>query len=119
MQKISPIKERISQYVDYIGLSEREFYTLTGIGRGTLGNNSSMTEKTLSKLFAKFPDLNKNWVYTGQGKMLNDYDNKTEKIIIKEPDVQYKSPDMIRHLIERVVVLEMEVKKLKDKVKNI
>ncbi|MBI9055480.1 MAG: hypothetical protein JEY96_16780 [Bacteroidales bacterium] len=66
MQNISPIKQRILQFVDTLGISKREFYAKTGISRGTLESKTGITEDTLAKLFAAYPDLNTGWVITGK-----------------------------------------------------
>lgn len=69
-QIYSTIKQRILYFVDnFLKISHRDFYEITGISRGTLTNSSSISQKSLSKLFDSYPDLNKNWVLTGDGKM--------------------------------------------------
>lgn len=51
-QKISPIKQRILQYVDTLGISKRDFYAKTGISRGTLESSTGITEDTYYKRFS-------------------------------------------------------------------
>lgn len=71
-QKISPIKQRILQYVDTLGISKRDFYAKTGISRGTLESSTGITEDTITKVFAAYPDLSLSWVIVGTGEMLNN-----------------------------------------------
>lgn len=66
LQKISPIKQRILQHIDSLQLSKREFYHTTGISRGTLEAKTGITEDTLTKIFAKYPDLDVRWVVLGE-----------------------------------------------------
>lgn len=72
LQKISPIKQRILQFVDTLGISKRDFYAATGISRGTLESSSGITEETVAKVFATCPDLSPTWVVLGKGEMLNN-----------------------------------------------
>ena len=59
------------QYIDYLGISKREFYTKTGISRGTLENlNSGITEEIMAKFIEYYPEINPAWLLTGEGKML-------------------------------------------------
>ena len=71
-QKISPIKQRILQFVDTLGISKRDFYAATGISRGTLESSTGITEDTIAKVFATYPDLSPMWVVLGKGEMLNN-----------------------------------------------
>ena len=68
LQKISPTKQRILQFVD----SKRDFYAATGISRGTLESSTGITEDTIAKVFATYPDLSPMWVVLGKGEMLNN-----------------------------------------------
>ena len=100
VQKISPTKQRILQFVDTLGISKRDFYAATGISRGTLESSTGITEDTIAKVFATYPDLSPMWVVLGKGEMLNNQnpgekscnlncnpncnptEEKTEKIIL-------------------------------------
>jgi len=70
MQNNSPIKNRIIRYVDIHYASRREFYEKTNVSRGTLENNTGISEETLTKIFAQNPVLSCLWVVTGEGPML-------------------------------------------------
>jgi hypothetical protein len=81
-QIFSPIKQRILHYVEFLGISKREFYSNTGISRGTLENTAGITEDTLVKIFASCVNLNPVWVIIGTGEMIlnNEYINKEYSI---------------------------------------
>jgi len=66
-QKISPIKQRILHFVANLGISKREFYARTGISRGTLESNTGITEDILAKFIATYPEVNIQWLLTGDG----------------------------------------------------
>ena len=62
-QNISPVKQRILQFVDELGISKREFYAKTNISRGTLESKTGITEDTLAKFTQTFPDISLEWCY--------------------------------------------------------
>lgn len=84
----SPLKQRILQFIDYLNISKRDFYSITGVSRGTFENSTGITEGTLAKVFANYPDLNKEWVLDGKGEMLikntNNVIDETKAIYIKK-----------------------------------
>jgi hypothetical protein len=67
---ISPVKQRILLFIDYLHISKREFYEKTGISRGTMDNNTGITEDTLAKLIATYKNINPSWLLIGAGDML-------------------------------------------------
>lgn len=86
MQEKSIIKKNIIQFIDYKGINASTFYKETGITRGILGQNNGMNEANTSRFLAKYPEVDANWLFTGQGEML-----KKEILTIKEPSNEYQS----------------------------
>lgn len=86
MQEKSIIKQNILKYLDFIGLSPYKFYQKTGITRGVLTQNNGMSEENTAKFLAYFPEINSEWLLTGNGDMLK------ETVIhnrINEPSTEY------------------------------
>lgn len=71
-QKKSPIKQRILQFVETLGISKRDFYGQVGISRGTLESGSGITEDVMAKFIAKYPNINVEWLVSGHGAMFKD-----------------------------------------------
>ena len=76
-RNVSPIKQRISQFVDYLHISKREFYMKTSISRGTLDNSTGITEETMTKILATYQNINPSWLITGKGSMIIDFSEET------------------------------------------
>lgn len=76
-QKISPIKQRILQFADTLGISKRDFYAKIGVSRGTLEAKTGITEEIMAKFIATFPDISVDWLVTGRG---NKFNTKTPEI---------------------------------------
>lgn len=67
VQKFSPIKQRILQFIDTKNISMRDFYTQSGISRGTLESQSGITEDTVAKFIAVYPNISPTWLLYGTG----------------------------------------------------
>jgi phage repressor protein C with HTH and peptisase S24 domain len=68
-QNISPIKQRILQFVDTLGISKREFYTQIGVSRGTLESKTGITEEIITKFITTYPNISIEWLMTGYGEI--------------------------------------------------
>jgi transcriptional regulator with XRE-family HTH domain len=67
------MKERLCEFLEYLGMGQTKFEEKVGLSRGfvnTLKNN--LTIKTLDKIEAAYPELNINWLKTGEGEMLKN-----------------------------------------------
>lgn len=116
MQQISPIKERILQFIEFKGISKYKFYQETGITRGVLDKESGISEDNVAKFIAYSSEINLEWLLLGKGEMLkrnvkemwsNDLTTKTttfseetkstENVVnsINEASVASENPDGI------------------------
>jgi len=82
-------KERLKEFVFKIGYGQNAFEKFIGIANGYLASKStSITSDTIEKVLAKFPDLDLNWLFTGEGEMMieDDFDiiERLKKIIYKK-----------------------------------
>lgn len=88
VQLFSPIKRNILQFIDSIGISRREFYSITNISRGTLESKSGITEETMAKFIAAYPKISLEYLIMGRGPMMRDSIlEKQEKIISLEDTI--------------------------------
>lgn len=66
-------KKRILNYLSYKRLSKPDFYLDTGLKRGLLDSDkieASVKDTDIAKILAVYPDINPEWLITGQGGML-------------------------------------------------
>lgn len=76
-------KERLLQYLDYKGISRTQFYADLDIKRGLLDSDkmkATISDVVLAKILVAYPDLNFEWLLTGNGEML-----KQNKLAPVEP----------------------------------
>jgi hypothetical protein len=119
-QNISPIKQRILQFVETLHISKRDFYLKTGISRGTLESKTGITEETITKLFATYKDISAEWLLRGRGNMLESISQVEKKVINTEPNPLNKDAlTMICDLSAENALLKKELEELKREKKNI
>lgn len=85
MENFSTQKDRILQFIDYKGISKNKFYIETGISNGILDKKSGLSMDTIEKFYSTYPEINPEWLLTGQGPMLKesspeDKQSKLQKI---------------------------------------
>ena len=65
-------KERLKEYLKNKGISVHSAEKQLGMSKGYIGNwKGNVRESLLMKIVQTFPDLNKAWLLTGEGEMLN------------------------------------------------
>lgn len=65
------VKERLIQFIKYKGLSQKRFEEAVGLSNGYVNNiRRSVTAEKLQRIARCFPELDKIWLLTGEGKML-------------------------------------------------
>lgn len=113
----SIIKSRIIQFAEYKRFSKRKIYLDTGISNGVLDKPTGLTEDNIEKFISTYPEVNVNWLMTGEGNMLKDQYQGPEHVhVVKEPEAPYGKDAMIRALErENELLREMlEIMKKKE-----
>lgn len=68
---MSNAKERIKQYIEYLGISTSEFERTAGLGNGSMSKPTArMQSSTIRSIGEAYTDLNTDWVKTGRGEMI-------------------------------------------------
>jgi phage repressor protein C with HTH and peptisase S24 domain len=73
MEKISPIKERILQFIKNQNIRKVDFCEITGISYANMKGKSLYSEiggDKIAEILSKYPILNPEWLLTGEGEML-------------------------------------------------
>ena len=105
-------KARIKQFLDYKGISKNKFYVQTGLSVGFLDSGNSLVVDKLKKIINTYPDLNLEWVVTGEGSMIKAPQTTASSTalleIIKDKDAR------IEKYIRENERLSMRVKQLES-----
>lgn len=106
---MSETLKRIKQFIDYKGLTIRGFEMTVGFSNGAfasqLKNGKTIGVDKLENILNTYPEINANWLLTGNGKMLLG-----KVSILKEPEQEYKLSEAEKDLIQ---VLKDQLEDLK------
>lgn len=75
MGKMLSFFDRLDMFLKFRNLNDNQVTINTGIGNGIIGKGrkrGSLSQDNISKLLLSFPELNANWLFTGNGEMLSD-----------------------------------------------
>lgn len=83
------VKERLITFLNHKGLSQRRFERLVGFSNGYLDKlrHAPSIEKT-QIIIDVFPELNRTWLLTGEGEMLNDGKNEAGNTKAEQPEYE-------------------------------
>lgn len=73
------IKNRLLEFISYLGLSQAKFEESVGMSNGFVNNiGESIRPSSVRKIKAKYPELNTNWLLTGTEKMIHGTESKQD-----------------------------------------
>ena len=88
------IIDRIKQFAEYEKVSIRRFCEITGIANGAFTRAKGVGSENLLRIHYAFPDINLEWLITGQGSMLKSAtsvaDNKFAMELIEKKEEEIK-----------------------------
>lgn len=88
------LKDRLQAFARSKGLSDRAFEIECGLSNGFMNKASENTRRTsLDRVSTAFPDLNVNWVLTGEGRMLLSEEAAAPSMVQKNGN---NSPNVIQ-----------------------
>nr|WP_294783370.1 S24 family peptidase [uncultured Flavobacterium sp.] len=94
--------ERVREYLDYKGISKYKFCNDLGFSNKFLDNSSNMGTDKACKILHHYPDLNSEWLLTGNGSMIKE-DNTS--IVIMNSD--RKTVDSL-HVSQEIPLYDLE-----------
>jgi predicted transcriptional regulator len=81
MRKTNKMKERLIKFLAHLGIGQNKFAKNVGLSEGYFSTvRDNITVETVKKILAVYPELNINWLLTGEGEMLKtEAPQETEK----------------------------------------
>lgn len=75
------VKQRLMQFLKYKKLSQGKFERACNLSNGYINNfKNSIGAEKLQNIFSTFPELNKDWLLSGEGEMIVSETPTEEKI---------------------------------------
>lgn len=109
MDKISPIKERILQYIDNKGITKTDFCENTGISYQNMKGKSLFSEiggSQIAKILSVYPEISSEWILTGNGEMLKNSNEVEINSTAKEPEAKYTTCASCKSKDKLIITLE-------------
>ena len=104
------VKERLIEFISYLEMGQGKFEKACGLSNGFVTNiRDGFSTPNLYKITSAYPELNINWLITGEGKMLNGQPvGKTTKLaeVISELNITNAQ------FAEKIGVKEYSVEKM-------
>jgi len=94
--------ERVREYLDYKGITKYKFCNDLGFSNKFLDNSSNMGTDKACKILHHYPDINSEWLLTGNGEMLKE--NNTDIIIMNS---DRKTMDSL-HATQEIPLYDLE-----------
>lgn len=80
--------QRIKEYADFKGITNQKFEKEVGFSNGAfstqLKNNKTIGVDKLENILTKYPDINPEWLLTGQGEMLKQSEGVSQQVVLKQ-----------------------------------
>lgn len=111
---------RLYQYIDFKSIKAIPFEKKIGLSNGYLGKqlkrNADLGESILMKIIENCPDLNPEWLLTGDGSMIKK--EQSEVLTLNEPSENYGDnyKDTAQERYETIKNLNKYIKTLEDKI---
>lgn len=121
MDKISPIKQRILQFIEYKKISKEFFCKKTGMSTGNLKGKSLYSEiggAQIVEILSVFEEISPEWLLTGNGSMIKIITNNNKIELAKKENVNEGSLANIQNekTLSKLVHVIQEQLILKDKI---
>lgn len=71
-EKEAVVRIRLRQFIKFLGISDRQFEKNNNFYNGYVGKMSKLDDGKVAILEKAYPELNVNWLLTGEGSMLNE-----------------------------------------------
>ena len=85
------VKDRLVNFIRYLGIPVSVFEKNVGLSNGYVYNfKGNIGSKKLTNILNSYPQLNKNWLLIGEGDMIKEEYNKTQKNRIGNKDLDDK-----------------------------
>ena len=103
--------KRIKQYIDYKGITNQNFEKLIGFSNGAfasqLKNNRTIGVDKLENILIAFPELNPEWLLTGNGEMIK---TKSLKNVLKKNEDIYEDINEDKPNVKKTYAIELAEK---------
>ncbi|MBN2787399.1 MAG: helix-turn-helix transcriptional regulator [Paludibacteraceae bacterium] len=107
------IKDRLKEFLEHLGMGQNKFEAHVGIANGYIASKSiTMSSDILEKIKAKYPELDIDWLITGDGEMLIKESTTQELYISDSLIIPAPAIDIMRQQSETILSQQRTIEKL-------
>ncbi|MDR1938746.1 MAG: hypothetical protein LBQ73_09675 [Tannerellaceae bacterium] len=110
------MKERLIEFLAYLDMGQTKFEEKVGLSRGFVNKiGESIKLKTIKKITDVYPELNANWLKTGEGEMLKSGGStpSSDQDVVSVPINVW---DMMQQLIKTNASQQRTIEELSKKI---
>lgn len=94
------IKDRIIQFINYLGMNTRQFERSIGASNGYINSmRKGAGLRKIEQILSSYPQLSRTWLLTGEGDMIKEPENTDENI---DATISYRIAEIIKDTGESV-----------------
>jgi hypothetical protein len=103
------VNEKLLQYAEYKGISQRGFTNSLNLSEGVLRKGKNIGSGYLNQIREKYHDLNMNWLLFDEGEMILD-----SQLEVNETEANYERERRISDQLEQELVYYKKLLKSKE-----
>ncbi len=111
--------ERIKYFIDYKGISIRKFEIEIGFSNGAfasqLKNKKSIGSDKIENILNKYPELNANWLFTGNGEMLQLPQENANLVCEENDPYQLALKELVATQRDLILMQNEKIKAIENK----
>lgn len=118
--------ENLIKFMEFKGLNDNEVTTQCGLGIGVIGKakkgRNDIGKKSIDRILANYPELNRTWLLTGEGNMIvgdvngNNAIGNANSVVVNESSTIEK---LIAEMAAQREAHERETSQLLEIIKNL
>lgn len=118
------LSERINALLDYSGMNMSKFSRYVGfktpqaIRELKAGNTKSLSDDAKTKLLIAFPNLNEQWLLTGEGEMLNESAHRA-LIDVKDVEDSFNDSAVLKEFLDIIKNKDKQIEELNNRVRQL
>lgn len=118
------LSERINALLDYSGMNISKFSRFVGfktpqtIRELKAGNTKSLSDDVRTKLLIAFPNLNEQWLVTGNGEMLTKTAPRA-LIDVKDVEDSFNDSAVLKEFLDIIKSKDKQIEELNDRIRQL
>lgn len=120
MENITKISDRIRQFIDYKKITINKFSDSVGTSNSyfnkLIKNGTTIGSDKIENILQAYPEINPEWLITGKGNMLKEYNEKESSLYFTNEDADKYEIKKEEFLLDKIKILNDQIAFLNEKI---